>query len=104
MNFLIDESSRYYFWQSAFRRFCRDRLALLGSVILLIIILGVTIGPWIYQTPIDKIDFSQMAALPSWQHTLGTNDLGQDQLARLLVGGRISLAVGITAMAVAMIL
>ena len=75
MNFLIDESSRYYFWQSAFRRFCRDRLALLGSVILLIIILGVTIGPWIYQTPIDKIDFSQMAALPSWEHPLGTNDL-----------------------------
>jgi peptide/nickel transport system permease protein len=66
--------------------------------------LGVTIGPWVYQTPIDKIDFSQMAALPSWRHPLGTNDLGQDQLARLLVGGRISLAVGIAAMAVAMVL
>ena len=104
MNFLIDESSRYYFWQSAFRRFCRDRLALFGSIVLLIIILGVIIGPWVYQTPIDKIDFSQMAALPSWQHPLGTNDLGQDQLARLLVGGRISLAVGIAAMAVAMVL
>ncbi len=104
MNFLIDESSRYYFWQEALRRFCRDRLALLGTGILLIIILGILFGPVIYQVPIDKIDFSQTAALPSWQHPLGTNDLGQDQLARLLVGGRISLSVGISAMLVAIIL
>src|SRR5207244_10494894 len=38
---------------------------------------------------------------PSWSHPLGTDDLGQDLLARMLYGGRISLAVGIAAMLIA---
>ncbi|MEY2984412.1 MAG: putative oligopeptide transporter permease protein, partial [Cyanobacteriota bacterium] len=73
-------------------------------IILTGVILAVTIGPWVYRVPIDQIDFNQTMALPSWQHPLGTNDLGQDQLARLLRGGRISLAVGISAMAVSLLL
>jgi peptide/nickel transport system permease protein len=55
-------------------------------------------------TPIlrrDRIDFGRSTAPPSWEHPLGTNALGQDQLARILVGGRISIAVGIAAMLVA---
>ena len=40
---------------------------------------------------------------PSWAHPLGTDDLGQDLLARMLYGGRISLAVGLAAMAVSVI-
>lgn len=43
-------------------------------------------------------------APPSWKHPFGTNDLGQDQLARVLAGGRISLAVGISAAVVAIAL
>ena len=77
-------------------------LALLGLITLMLILLAVMVGPWIYRVPIDQIDFSQTTAFPSWQHPLGTNDLGQDQLARLLTGGRISLAVGISAMAVSL--
>lgn len=88
----------------AWQRFKRDRLALLGTGIFLLILLAVIVGPWVYRVPIAQIDFSQTAALPSWQHPLGTNDLGQDQLARLLVGGRISLTVGITAMLVSITL
>lgn len=91
-------------WQLAWQRFKRDRLALVGTVIFSLILLAVLIGPWVYRVPIDQIDFSQTAALPSWQHPLGTNDLGQDQLARLLVGGRISLTVGMTAMLVSITL
>jgi peptide/nickel transport system permease protein len=84
-------------WQ----RFRRDPLALIGLIALIIIIISVLFGPIIYQVPIDQIDFSQTTASPSVKHPFGTNDLGQDQLARMLVGGRISLAVGIAAMAVA---
>ena len=65
---------------------------------------AIVFGPIIYTTPIDKIDFSQSAIPPSWQHPFGTNALGQDQLARVLQGGRISLTVGITAMLVAIFL
>ncbi|GBL11111.1 Oligopeptide transport system permease protein OppC [Microcystis aeruginosa Sj] len=86
------------------RRFYRDPLAVIGAIALIIIILAVLFGPIFYRVPIDTIDFSQTTAPPSLKHLFGTNDLGQDQLARILVGGRISLAVGIAAMIVAIIL
>jgi peptide/nickel transport system permease protein len=86
---------------NTWRRFKRDRAAIFGTIILLIIIIAVIFGPFIYTTPIDKIDFAQSTAPPSWQHPFGTNDLGQDQLARILYGGRISLTVAVAAMAVA---
>jgi peptide/nickel transport system permease protein len=53
--------------------------------------------------PINDIDFSAQLAGPSWVHPLGTDDLGQDVLARMLYGGRISLAVGLAAMLVAVV-
>jgi len=83
-------------------RFSQDKLALMGLGIFGLIILAILLGPLLYQTPMDKIDFSQSTIGPSLSHPLGTNDLGQDQLARLLFGGRISLTVGLGAMGVAM--
>ena len=74
---------------------------MLGIAVLLLIVIGVVIGPFIYPTPVDLIDFGQSAAPPSWEHPFGTNDLGQDQFARVLYGGRISLTVGVAAMLVA---
>lgn len=91
-------------WSNAWRKFCRDRLAILGLSMLTLIILAIVIGPLFYQVPIDAIDFNRASTPPSWDHPFGTNDLGQDQLARVLFGGRISLTVGITAMAVAIFL
>ena len=88
-------------WHDAWRRFRRDRLAMLGIAVLLLIVIGVVVGPFIYPTPVDLIDFGQSAAPPSWEHPFGTNDLGQDQFARVLYGGRISLTVGVAAMLVA---
>ena len=84
--------------------FPQKPLALLGLIMLVFIVLVVVLGPLFYRVPIDEINFAQTVAPPSWQHPLGTNDLGQDQLARLLIGGRISLAVGMSAMAVSLIL
>jgi peptide/nickel transport system permease protein len=51
--------------------------------------------------PIDEIDFKAKLRGPSRAHPLGTDDLGQDLLARMLYGGRISLAVGVAAMLIA---
>ncbi len=86
---------------NAWRRFKRDRAAIFGTIVLLAIVIAVIFGPFIYTIPTDKIDFARSAAPPSWQHPFGTNDLGQDQLARILSGGRISLTVAVAAMAVA---
>jgi peptide/nickel transport system permease protein len=88
-------------WGDAWRRFKRDKMAVFGLIVLLLIIIAVVFLPLISTTPIDKIDFSNSASPPSWKHPFGTNDLGQDQLARMLAGGRISLTVGVAAMMVA---
>jgi peptide/nickel transport system permease protein len=88
-------------WREAWRRFRKHRLAVVSAVVLGLMILAVLFGPLIWRLPIDDIDFSARLQSPSWAHPFGTDDLGQDILARVLYGGRISLAVGFAAMAVA---
>jgi peptide/nickel transport system permease protein len=88
-------------WKETGRRFRRHRLAMVGSVILLGLVLAVLVGPLVWRLPINDIDFKAKLKGPSWSHPLGTDDLGQDLLARMLYGGRISLAVGIAAMLIA---
>ncbi|QCI65878.1 ABC transporter permease [Phreatobacter stygius] len=85
----------------AWRRFRRHRLAVVSGGILFLMVLAIVFGPWIWRVPIDEIDFSARLARPSWDHPFGTDDLGQDLLARMIYGGRISLAVGLAAMLVA---
>src|SRR5215468_5173866 len=87
----------------SWRRFRRHRPAVASAVIFLSIIVTVVLGPLWWQVPINDIDFTARLAGPSWQHPFGTDDLGQDLFARLLYGGRISLAVGLAAMLVAVI-
>ena len=87
----------------AWRRFRRHRLAFAGAAILGILVLAVLLGPWLWPVPINEIDFGAKLKTPSWRHPFGTDDLGQDLLARMLYGGRISLAVGLAAMLIAVI-
>ena len=88
-------------WINIWQRFKRDPMAIMGAITLLTIIVGIVVGPWFYTVPPNVIDFSQSGQPPTWSHPFGTNDLGQDQLARILIGGRVSLAVGLAAMMVA---
>lgn len=88
----------------AWRRFRKHKMAVVSSALLAVIIFAVLFGPFIYTVPIDEIDFSVRLLGPSWAHPFGTDDLGQDLLARVLYGGRISLAVGFAAMSVALVL
>jgi peptide/nickel transport system permease protein len=85
----------------AWRRFRKHRLASVGAAILVVMVIAVVAGPFMYRVPIDEIDFKAKLKAPSWAHPLGTDDLGQDLLARMLYGGRISLAVGVVAMLIA---
>jgi peptide/nickel transport system permease protein len=86
-------------WQ----RFRRHKLAVASTTILALMLLAVALGPLLWQVPINDIDFTAHLEGPSWSHPFGTDDLGQDLLARMLYGGRISLAVGLAAMLVAII-
>lgn len=88
-------------WKEAWRRFRKHRMAVVSGFVLGLLVLAVLLGPLVWTVPIDEIDFTARLEGPSWAHPLGTDDLGQDLLARMLYGGRISLAVGVTAMSVA---
>ena len=88
-------------WAEAWRRFRRHRMALLSLGLLTAIVLLVILGPVVWRVAIDEIDFTARLARPSWAHPMGTDDLGQDIFARVLYGGRISLAVGLVAMMMA---
>ncbi len=101
---MINRQSESNLWLDSWRKFKRDRPAVLGLFIIIIIALAVVFAPWLYTTPVDKIDFLASSAPPSWQHPFGTDSLGQDQLARILQGGRVSLTVGIASMLVAIFL
>jgi peptide/nickel transport system permease protein len=90
-------------WTEAWRRFRRHRLAVASAAILLAMILAVAFGPLLWRVQINEIDFTAQLQGPSWSHPLGTDDLGQDILARMLYGGRISLAVGLAAMSVSVV-
>jgi peptide/nickel transport system permease protein len=90
-------------WREAWRRFRRHRLAYASLFVLLVLVLAVFFGPLLWKVPINDIDFSAQLKGPSLNHPFGTDDLGQDLLARMLYGGRISLAVGLAAMTMAIV-
>jgi peptide/nickel transport system permease protein len=95
------KAQRFSPWQEAWRRFRKHKLAVASAVVLLLMVAAILIGPFVWRVPINEIDFASKLDGPSWAHPLGTDDLGQDVLARVLYGGRVSLAVGVAAMFVA---
>ena len=84
-------------WKDAWYQFRRHTLAMAGTVTLIILILGTTLGPFVYTTPINDIDFSRAIEGPSPAHPFGTDDLGRDIMVRVAYGARISLIVGVVA-------
>ena len=88
-------------WADAWRRFKHHRLAYWSLWALGLLVAAVVLGPLVYKVGINDVDFQARLAPPSWKHPLGTDDLGRDLLARVLYGGRISLAVGMAAMLIA---
>ncbi|MFN8632930.1 MAG: ABC transporter permease [Chloroflexota bacterium] len=85
------------------RQFRRHRLASIGLMMLTLIVLMVTVGPLLYPHKIDDIDLLARLKPPSLAHPMGTDDLGRDLMARVLIGGRISIAVGVVSTVVAVL-
>jgi peptide/nickel transport system permease protein len=91
-------------WGDAWRQFRKHKLAMVGLMLFIFMLLATFIGSQLYPQEIDTIDFSVSGSGISWEHPFGTDSLGRDILARMLWGGRISLAVGIIAALVAILL
>ncbi len=92
-------------WQDAWRRLKRNRAALASMIILAVISAVCLVGPYTLPWPYDAIDWDHVEAMPpnmELGHYLGTDSVGRDLLARTLVGGRVSLMVGLLATLVAL--
>jgi oligopeptide transport system permease protein len=89
-------------WRDAWHRLRRNRLAVAGGLMLLLLSAACVIGPWF--SPYDYADqnLNNTFAPPGGAHWLGTDQLGRDLLVRVLYGGRISLGVGLCATFVAL--
>lgn len=91
-------------WGDVWVQFRKHRLAMLGSFVLGFIILISIVGPYLWTLDPEYIDIIDAYAGLTAKHPLGTDNLGRDTLARVLSGGQISLAVGITAMLISMLI
>lgn len=90
-------------WQDAFTRLKKNKLAKYGAYFLIFEITLFIITPWIAPYGYEVQNLEQTLTGPSFQHWLGTDNLGRDLLTRVMFGGRISMAVGIMASLVAVI-
>ncbi len=91
-------------WADVWRQFKRHKGAVIGLFLLAIIIVGTYLGPSVYPYDPFELDIDNANQGPSWSHIAGTDNLGRDVLARVLIGGRVSLAVGFAAMLVGLLL
>jgi oligopeptide transport system permease protein len=89
-------------WQDAWHRLQKNRLAVFGGIMLILLTLLCLIGPWFIGYSYQEQNLDRGATAPSSAHWLGTDTLGRDLLVRLLHGGRISLGVGLCATFVAL--
>lgn len=86
------------------RKLTRNKLAMFGVAVLLLVILTAIFYPLITPYPYDQTDFMAAYQGPSAQHWLGTDELGRDLLSRILYGAQITIIVGVAAVAIAMVL
>jgi peptide/nickel transport system permease protein len=88
-------------WSDAWRQFRRHHLAMLAVFIFALLLAATLVGPLLYHVSGEAIDYSAGLQAPSIQHPFGTDDLGRDLLARALLGGRVSMAIGVVAVLIA---
>jgi len=90
-------------WGDVWVQFRKHKLAMFGVATLAILILGSSVGPLIYTREAEFIDIVVANLQPTPEYPFGTDNLGRDTLARVMAGGRISMAVGISAMLIAIL-
>jgi len=91
-------------WSNSWYRLRQNRLAMIGLMILVIMILIAALTPWIAPYSYEVQDLNLGATSPSGKHWLGTDIFGRDMLTRIMYGSRVSLAVGFLATTVSLII
>ena len=91
-------------WKDAWLRLRQNHLAVFGLVVLVLFIVIALLTPWIAPYSYQAQDLELGASPPSAAHWLGTDIFGRDLMTQIMYGGRISLAVGFVATAVALLI
>lgn len=91
-------------WWDVWDQFKTHKGALFGSIIFLIVLALVIIGPWVWAVDPKYINIRSRGLGMSWTHPLGTDQLGRDMLARIMAGGKTTLAVGMAAMVLSILI
>lgn len=89
-------------WRDAWHRLAKNKLAVLGGSLLIVLAVACLIGPLLSPYGNEETNLNNTFSPPTGAHWLGTDQLGRDLLVRLLVGGRISIGVGLCATFVAL--
>lgn len=92
------------YWQDAWRRLKKNKLALTGLIIIFILLVLAIIGPLISPYTYDQQNFKEANQWPSAQHWFGTDDLGRDLFVRIWTGARISLFIAFMAAAIDLVI
>jgi len=90
--------------EGMWQRLRRHRAGLWAGVLLAVIVVACLAGPWLSPYDANRIDVLLRDRPPSAAHWMGTDELGRDQLTRVLVGGRLSLITGLATMLLAMLI
>lgn len=90
--------------RDAWERLLRNRAAVAGLVLLVLMVVACVVGPWISPHEYEQMDLTSVNAPPSASHWLGTDNLGRDLMVRTLIGGRISFAVAMAATLVSLVI
>jgi peptide/nickel transport system permease protein len=88
-------------WSQAWRRLRRDQAALLGGAIIVVLVFIAAFAPWLAPYDYTAQNMANRYATPGGANLLGTDHLGRDVLSRLMFGARISLAVGMISVGIA---
>jgi|YelNatPaOPRAMG01_1025707.scaffolds.fasta_scaffold00025_46 ABC-type dipeptide/oligopeptide/nickel transport system permease subunit len=105
-NVLVKQSVRKprSLWKIAWKRLIKNRLALLGLGIVLLIVLIAIFADWIAPFDPYKVDLSKHLLPPNKEHLLGTDEFGRDILSRIIHGARVSLQIGFFAQVISITL
>jgi len=90
-------------WGDVWAQFRTHKGALAGAIVFLLIVLIVVVGPYIHTLDPQYLDIRNKNLSPTWEHPMGTDNLGRDTLAQVMAGGRVSLLVGVVAMLLSLI-
>ncbi|HVI31288.1 ABC transporter permease [Phenylobacterium sp.] len=92
-------------WDDARRRLLRNKAAVAGMIVLAVLVVAAIVGPYLTPYAYDEINKNDVWLGPLQNgHLIGTDSLGRDLLARLLMGLRVSLAIGLVATVVSLII